>query len=326
LAQDPNNLNIRLHLANAELRVAHPGGDLAQSPLLADARQQYVEVLARDNGNRQALERLAELDLTMGRPQEAREAALKLIQADPLNKNARYLAGFVDWSNAYQAIEKARQASGGADRKGQLADAAARKSLRDGYLPVIEEGLRMTNRAVELDAGYVDAMAYANLLLRAKAAIMDDPGEVAVLIAQADDWVQKAMDARKQQPTAPRPPAAPAGHLDVNATPPSLPAVAPPPPPPPPEGFGNQPASASPAHPRLPGQSPEAGSFWQVIGDGNATAKDLAGQLRDRGFRAKLVGTPDAVFVMVGPYSDPQALDNAKAELEAAGVRPLRVW
>jgi cell division protein FtsN len=186
----------------------------------------------------------------------------------------------------------------------------------------------MTNRAVELDAGYGDAMAYANLLLRAKAAIVDDPAEVAALIAQADGWVQKALDARKQQPAAPRPPAAPAGHLDVNATPPSLPAVAPPPPPPPPNSFGNQPASASPARHRLPGQSPEAGDFWQVIGDGSVAAKDLADELRAKGFPARLVklmGTPEAVYVMVGPYSNQQALDKAKAELEAAGVHPLRV-
>jgi len=32
--------------------------------------------------------------------------------------------------------------TGEPDRKGQLADAAARKTLRDQYLPVIEEGLR----------------------------------------------------------------------------------------------------------------------------------------------------------------------------------------
>jgi|SRR5271157_531426 len=340
LAQDPNNVNTRLHLANAELRVVHPGGDLANSPLLADARQQYLEVLARDNGNRQALERLAELDVTLGRPQEGREVALKLIQADPLNKNACYLVGFVDWSNVYPAIEKARQATGAADRKGQLADAAVRKSLRDQYLPVIEEGLRMTNRAVGLDAGYTDAMAYTNLLLRAKAAIVDDPAEVAALIAQADDWVgklmaqaddwvQKALDSRKQQPTSPQPAEAPAGHLDVNATPPSLPAVAPPPPPPPPpppKDFGNQAASASQAPRRLPGQWPDSGSFWQVVGDGSATAKALVSQLLDKGFPARLVGIPGGVYVMVGPFSNQQALDKAKAELEAAGVRPLRVW
>jgi len=48
--------------------------------------------------------------------------------------------------------------------------------------------------------------------------------------------------------------------------------------------------------------------------------------LRDKGFPAKLVGTPEGVWVMAGPYSTEQALNQAKAALEAAGVHPLRVW
>jgi len=323
LAQDPNNPSIRLHLANAETRVRQdmaPDGDLSKNPLLADARQQYLEVLARDNGNRQALERLALLDVNMRQPQEARDLALRLIQADPLNKNGYYLVGVADWGNAYQATEKARQASGEPDRKGQLADAAARQTLRDQYLPVIEEGIRMTNRTIELDAGYDDAMAYLNLLLRLKAAIADDPAEVASLIAQADDWLKKALDAIKQQRTAPRPADASVGHPDINAAPP------PPPPPPPPKDFGNQPASASPAPPRPPGLAPDSEKFWQVTGDGAATARALLGQLLGKGFPAKLVGSPEATWVMAGPYSNEQALSRAKAELEAAGVHPVRVW
>jgi beta-lactamase regulating signal transducer with metallopeptidase domain len=315
LAQDPNNLDIRLHLANAEARenIAHPDGDLAKSPLLADARQQYLEVLARDNGNRQALERLALLDVNRRQPQEARDLALRLIQADPLNKNGYYLVGVADWGMAYQATEKARQASGAPDRKGQLADAAARQTLREQYLPVIEEGLRMTNRAVELDAGYDDAMAYTNLLLRLKAAIADDPAEVAAWNSQADVWMVRAMAARRQQPNS-------AAHPDINAAPP------PPPPPPPPKDFGNQPASASPGPYLHPGQVSDSEKFWQVTGDGSVTAGALLGQLLGKGFHPKLVGTPEAAWVMVGPYSNEEALNKAKAALEAAGVRPLRVW
>jgi cell division protein FtsN len=52
----------------------------------------------------------------------------------------------------------------------------------------------------------------------------------------------------------------------------------------------------------------------------------LLGRLLGKEFRAKLVGTPEGVWVMVGPYSNGQALSRAKAELEAAGVHPLRVW
>jgi hypothetical protein len=39
-----------------------------------------------------------------------------------------------------------------------------------------------------------------------------------------------------------------------------------------------------------------------------------------------LAGTPDGAWVMAGPYTNEQALNRAKAELEAAGFHPLRVW
>ena len=98
------------------------------------------------------------------------------------------------------------------------------------------------------------------------------------------------------------------------------------PPPSPPKDFGNQPASAAPGPHRLPGQWPQSAKFWQVTGDGSATARALLGLLLGKGFTAKLVGTPESVWVMAGPYSNEQALNRAKAELEAAGVHPLRVW
>jgi hypothetical protein len=66
--------------------------------------------------------------------------------------------------------------------------------------------------------------------------------------------------------------------------------------------------------------------YWQVTGDGSATARALLGQLLGKEFRGKLVGTPEAVWVMAGPYSTEQALNQAKAALEAAGFHPLRVW
>jgi hypothetical protein len=90
--------------------------------------------------------------------------------------------------------------------------------------------------------------------------------------------------------------------------------------------FGNQPALAAPGPHRLPGQVSDSERFWQVTGDGGVTARTLLGQLLGKEFRGRLVGTPDGAWVMAGPYTNEQALNRAKAELEAAGVHPLRVW
>jgi len=132
----------------------------------------------------------------------------------------------------------------------------------------------MTNRAVELDAGYDDAMAYANLLLRLKAATADDPTEVAAWNSQADVWMAKShgrAQAAAQFSGAP-------GYQRSAA----LAA-----PPPPPKDFGNQPASASPIPTGSLARWPLQGSFWQVVGDGTATAegstRPVAGQGLSRG-------------------------------------------
>ena len=65
------------------------------------ARQQYLDVLALDAGNKQALQGLMLLDTNAKQFAEAREWALKAIQADATNKGAYYTIGFIDWSMTY---------------------------------------------------------------------------------------------------------------------------------------------------------------------------------------------------------------------------------
>ncbi|MBZ5583988.1 MAG: tetratricopeptide repeat protein [Acidobacteriia bacterium] len=234
LAEDPNNANIRLHLANAEMRetMAHPDGPFEQSALIADARQQYREVLAGDNANRQALERLAIIDVQLKQFDEARALALQRIKADPKSKNAYYLVGFMDWATVFPDIFTASREQGERVNIPQrVRDAAVRNALRERYMGTIDEGLRMMRSALEIDPAYGDAMAYCNLLLRMKSAVTEDPAEAGKLIAEADE-VGKAI-ALQRAGGSPAPAAA-TGPLDVNAPPPPLPAAAPPPPPPPP--------------------------------------------------------------------------------------------
>jgi len=105
---------------------------------------------------------------------------------------------------------------------------------------------------------------------------MDDPAEVAAVNAQADDWVPKALalKALSQQKlfSADQTDDSVARALAARLQQPNYARPIPPPPPPPPKDFGNQPASASAGPHRLPGQSPESEKYWQVTGDGGATA------------------------------------------------------
>jgi cell division septation protein DedD len=189
----------------------------------------------------------------------------------------------------------------------------------------------MLQIALELDPNYDDAMAYMNLLDRLKAGLVNSPAESADLVSKADDWVGKALTAKRQharsQPPGP-------AQLDVDGPPPG-PAnaamlVAPPPPPPPPPPSlaapDNQLASASPLPtPRNAAERPE--SFWQVMGGADMSANALVRLLKDKGFSAILVSSQDhLVRVMAGPYTDSQSLEGAKGALEAAGFHPIRTW
>jgi hypothetical protein len=161
-----------------------------------------------------------------------------------------------------------------------------------------------------------------NLLDRLKAGIVDDASESAALISDADDWVGKALAAKRSMQNNP-----PVRlQLDVNGPPPGPPALdaitasaPPPPPPPPPPPAPNGFMAGRGANERL-------GSYLQVTRADNVTARDLVKLLRDKGFHASAVPSSEdnGVRVIVGPYETP-ALERAKTELESAGFQATRV-
>jgi cell division septation protein DedD len=91
-------------------------------------------------------------------------------------------------------------------------------------------------------------------------------------------------------------------------------------------------ASAIPPAPPPPSstQSPAAnlsnGSFWQVMAVAQADADLIAKTLKDKGFPVVLSRGPNnLVRVLVGPYTDVQAMGKAKVDLESAGfLHPFR--
>ena len=227
---EPANLKAKLLLANTLLREYVPGPG-ADSALASRARQQYLDVLALEAGNKQALAALMLIDTNTKQFADARGWALKAIQADATNKGAYYTAGFIDWVMTYPDYASARLATGMKPQDpGIIPDAGLRQSLRTKHGAEIEDGFRMLQIAIQLDPDYTDAMAYMNLLYRIEAGIADSPAQSADLVAKADGWVTQALAARQRQEQNPPPPPGP---LDVDG-PALVPVIAPPPPPPPP--------------------------------------------------------------------------------------------
>jgi TonB family protein len=238
---EPANLKAKLSLAHALLAQYVPGTDPA-NPVVPLAQQQYRDVLAIDPQNRAALHGMMLLAANTKQFADAHDWALKAIQADVTDKIAYYTAGFLDWSMTYPDYAAARRAAGmkPAD-PGNIPDASLRQSLREKHGAQIEDGFRMLQIALQIDPGYSDAMAYMNLLYRIQAGIADTPEQATTDIAQANDWVDKAVAAKR---SAAQNAASAQKSLDADGLGPGTFVAAPPPPPPPPpppSGSHNEP-------------------------------------------------------------------------------------
>ncbi|MBZ5576508.1 MAG: SPOR domain-containing protein [Acidobacteriia bacterium] len=151
-------------------------------------------------------------------------------------------------------------------------------------------------------------------------------------------------DARPQpvtpaQPDQTAPPSDSSQPAAADQSPAQPPAETPAPPVPQPttQAAAPPPAQAAPPTPRQAppapaGETPSAvaeappGSYWQVIATSNRTsAEALSQSLKDKGFPVTLSPGPNnLVRVLVGPYSDTQAMGRAKTRLEDAGFHPVR--
>jgi beta-lactamase regulating signal transducer with metallopeptidase domain len=246
---EPANLKARLFLANAYIRQSIADNQRSPAdqskPLLIKAQEQYREVLARDPKNFRASVGIVSLN-GPAQLRESRELMLQAVQDNPRDGDAYYTVGVLDWSIAYREISGALKSLGASPAVQQIPDAAIRAQLRPRLMPYIEEGFRMLQIALDKDPSSDDAMAYLNLMDRAKALLTDSPEEAAALTAQADQWVGKALAAKKAQASQGKP----SFTIDVNADPPMTVPMPPAPPPPPPPGTA--------PHPPNPNEMPVA--------------------------------------------------------------------
>ena len=223
---DESNVNAHLYLGTAFMSTHVPGVQTPENLSAADhARREFLRVTELEPGNVRALSALAYLGLQeapgiqdetakQNKLDDAREWFLKVIQIDPRNRDALYSIGVVDWMKWYPNLMFARSKIGmKPEDPGPLRDAAVRADLRAKYGPIVEDGIVYLRKALDIDPNHSDAMAYLNLLYRERADISDSPEQYRSDMAEAEQWFQKALAARKNQNT--------------------LPLTAPPPPPPP---------------------------------------------------------------------------------------------
>jgi Tfp pilus assembly protein PilF len=196
---DPNFPTARLYLATAYMSQYIPGADSPENMQMAQAaHDQFQKVLSQDPKNDVAIASIASLYYNQKKFDEAKEWYTKLVNANPNNKEAYYTLGVITWSKFYPVYGAARAKLGmKPEEPGPIKDKKVKEELKAQWLPIINEGIKNLDKALEIDKEYDDAMAYENLLIRERADLDDDAEQYKKDIQTADDWVQRALQTKK---------------------------------------------------------------------------------------------------------------------------------
>jgi tetratricopeptide (TPR) repeat protein len=199
VALDPRLPMARLYLATAYSQQVIP--NLQTPDNLKNAQlaiQNFQMVLDKEPNNVNALKGIAALYLNIQNFDQAKAYQNRVIAVNPNDAEAYYTIGVIDWTLAYKNAIPVRQSLGLHDNGDPIKDKKACEALAEKNTPLIQEGLDALTKATQLRENYDDAMAYINLMYRRKADIEcgDDAARKADL-ATADEWVQKALEARK---------------------------------------------------------------------------------------------------------------------------------
>jgi tetratricopeptide (TPR) repeat protein len=201
IALDPSSEDAKLYLATAYSYQVVPNLDTPENLAIAQkALDGFNAVLEKHPNDLTALKQIASINRNIKKFDVAKEYEKKVIAVAPNDPEAYYTVGFVDWTLSYKnaitilAADGLTDAGDGNPKKSK----GACQKLQAANTDLVNEGLQFLNKAVELNPNYDDAMQYLQLTYRRKAdlecgneqARKDD-------MAQVDQWIQKAMGARK---------------------------------------------------------------------------------------------------------------------------------
>lgn len=196
---DPTFSSARLYLATAYEMQYVPGSDSPDNMKFASAAMdQFHRVLQDDPKNVLATSSIASLYYNEKKFNEAEQWNRKVISIDPKNKEAYYTLGVLAWTNWLPVDRQARiDSKQRADDPGPIKDAKIRNSLKAKWMPLLDEGVKNEQMALNIDPEYDDAMAYMNLLIRYRADLLDSPEEYKKATDEANNWVTKSLETKK---------------------------------------------------------------------------------------------------------------------------------
>jgi tetratricopeptide (TPR) repeat protein len=215
---DPGLLVARLYLATAYASQYIPGAPSEQNVRLGNqAINEFKEVLQIDPNNLTAIDGIGSIIFQMaGQPYDPKKFAesktyhQKHIDLRPNDPEPYYWIGVIDWTLAFRANGELRAAYNRDHVNKQVKDtdplpAALRAEYTSKYGPLVEEGIGVLQKSIQIKADYDDAMAYLNLLYRRRADMVESADERAALLKQADDLVDKVKEVKQKRAEQPQP-------------------------------------------------------------------------------------------------------------------------
>ncbi len=215
---DPGLLNARLYLATAYASQYIPGAPSEENVRKGQqAIDEFQEVLRSNPKNLSAIDgigsilyQMAATPFTPSKFEESKSYHLRHTQLKPDDPEPYYWVGVVDWTLSFRANSDMRAEYNKANPRKQVRDdqplpPKVREEYAAKYGPIVEEGIKELNKAIELRPDYDDAMAYLNLLLRRKADQVASSEERESLLKRADALVDKVKEIKQKKMEAPKP-------------------------------------------------------------------------------------------------------------------------
>ncbi len=198
---DPGLMNARLYLATAYASQYIPGAPSEQNVRLGtQAVNEFKEVLQIDPNNLSAIDGIGSILFQMaGTPYDPKK----------FEESKSYHQKHIELKPNFRANGELRAAYNRDHVQKQVRDtdplpASLRADYTSKYGPLVEEGITMLQKSIQVKPDYDDAMAYLNLLYRRKADMVESADERAALLKQADDLVDKVKEIKQKRAEQPQ--------------------------------------------------------------------------------------------------------------------------
>jgi hypothetical protein len=199
---DPTLLNARLYLATAYFSQYVPGGESEDNLKIAQqAIDAFQDVLKMEPGNTTAISFLAQIYYNEKKFDQAKEFQQRRLKLEPQDPEPYYWIGVLDWAVCFPRAQTLRKDHNidlpNKDGILPVIPEKFRNQLAEENGPLVDEGIKVLQKAIDLKPNDDSSMVYLNLMYRQKAEIDSDEETRAADLKLAEEWVNKALATRK---------------------------------------------------------------------------------------------------------------------------------